>query len=278
MLILHAGQVGAWRPSGRAGLDPSPGHRMPRGHSRRPISCTPHPSDPRGLTRIPGTCGCHPDISPHAPLPARPLHLQTAPGSLLFSPPPPCPARPRPVPLSLGRSPRPPRRCPRPESRPVQPVSPSSSRGVSAWPVSPRQPARTFCGFLSPQSEVQAPGRAGLLLPAPSMPKPPSRRPGARSLGTAEAGGAGPGTQRHRTAGWGDPEWPSTGGHGRGRGRPRDEGCRRRPGGPLEEVTQGQARDRGGEGRLPQVGGVVGRVPGRVESHWLTHLCRRKLP
>lgn len=89
MLILHAGQVGAWRPSGRAGLDPSPGHRMPRGHSRRPISCTPHPSDPWGLTRIPGTCGCHPDISPHAPLPARPLHLQTAPGSLLFSPPPP---------------------------------------------------------------------------------------------------------------------------------------------------------------------------------------------
>lgn len=278
MLILHAGQVGAWRPSGRAGLDPSPGHRMPRGHSRRPISCTPHPSDPRGLTRIPGTCGCHPDISPHAPLPARPLHLQTAPGSLLFSPPPPCPTRPGPVPLSLGRAPRPPRRCPRPESRPVQSVSPSGSRGVSAWPVSPCQPARTFCGFLSPRSEVQAPGRAGLLLPAPPLPKPPSRRLGGavpgdggsgwswtRDSAPPDCGAGGPGMAEHRGT------WSGT--RETQRRRLSEEAW-----GPLEEVTQGQARERGGEGRLPQVGGVVGRVSGRVESHWLTHLCRRKLP
>lgn len=116
-----------------------------------------------------------------------------------------------PVPLSLGRSPRPPRRCPRPESRPVRSVSPSSSRGVSAWPVSPRQPAGTFCGFLSPQSEVQAPGRAGLLLPAPSMPKPPSRRLGGavpgdggsgwswtRDSAPLDCGEGGPGMAEHR--------------------------------------------------------------------------------
>lgn len=273
MLILHAGQVGAWRPSGRAGLDPSPGHRMPRGHSRRPISCTPHPSDPRGLTRIPGTCGCHPDISPHAPLPARPLHLQTAPGSLLFSPPPPGQS------LCLSDAPRGLLAGAPGPSLALPSLYPrAAAEGSLRGPFRPASPPGLSVASLALRVKFRL--RAG---PASSFQHRPCQKrhhgaSGARSLGTAEAGGAGPGTQRHWTAGRGDPEWPSTGGHGRGRGKPRDEGCRGRPGGPLEEVTQGQARDRGGEGRLPQVGGVVGRVPGRVESHWLTHLCRRKLP